>query len=293
MQFAAYEERAQDRHESDRKDGRRRHGKRLGERQGVEHLAFHSGEGEHRNERQEDDDHGEGDGAANQARRAERDLPDVLAIAAVLLAVLLGLANHVFRHHDAGVYQHANSDGNATQRHDVGTDVRGAHEQEGTQHGQRERNGNDENAAEMPEKQNVRQRDQDDFFDERVAQRAHGVINENATIVEWNDLHVRRKTGLDLVDLLLDGRNDFASVGAVADDDHSTHRFPAVLVEDAAAKLGAELHTAHIAQRDGRAVVRAQRNVLDVLEAADEADASDDVFCVADLNDLGADVVVA
>ena len=133
---------------------------------GMEHLAFHAGKREDRDERQDDDDHGEGDGPPHQTRRLQRDFPDVLAIAAVLLVVLFGLANHVFGHHDAGVDQHADGDGDASQRHDVRTDVRALHEKERTEDGQRQRNGDDENAAEVPQEEDVGQRDEHDLLDQ-------------------------------------------------------------------------------------------------------------------------------
>ncbi len=133
------------------------------------------------------------DGPAHEPRRIQRDLPDVLAITAVLLVVLLGLANHVLGHHDARVHQHADGDGDSAQRHDVRTDVRALHEQERTEDGEGQRNGDDENAAEVPEEKNVRQRDQHDLFDQRVAQRVDRVVDEDAAIVERHDLHVRRE----------------------------------------------------------------------------------------------------
>ena len=126
----------------------------------------------------------------------------------------------------------------------------------------------------------------------RVAQRADGVVDENAAIVERHDLHAGREPGLNLRDLLLDGGDHFARVGAVANDDHAADRFLAVLVEHSAAELRPQLHAAHVAQCDGRAVGSAERDIFDVLEAANQADAAHDVFGVTDLDHLGADVVV-
>ena len=203
MQLAANQKRAQDRNQRDGQDGRCGHGEGLGECQRVKHLAFHPGQREHRYKREDDDDHGERDRPPHQPRGLQRDLPDVLAIAAVLLVVLLRLANHVFGHHDAGIDQYADGDRDSAQRHDVRADVRALHEQKRAKDGQRQRNGDDENAAEVPQEENVRQRDEDDLFDQRVAQRVHGVIDEDAAIVERHDLHVGRKTGLNLRDLAL------------------------------------------------------------------------------------------
>ena len=85
----------------------------------MKHLAFHAGKREDGNEGQNDDDHGKRNRAAHKPRRVERDLPDMFAIVAVLLFVFFRLANHVFGHHNSGVYQHADGNGDSAQRHDV------------------------------------------------------------------------------------------------------------------------------------------------------------------------------
>jgi hypothetical protein len=195
MQLAANQKGAQNRHQRDGQDGGTDHGKGLGEGQRMKHLAFHAGEREDRNEGKNDDDHGKGDGPAHKPRGVERDLPDVFAIVAVLLFVLLRLANHVFGHHNARVDEHADGDGDSSQRHDVRRDARALHEQERAQHRERQRNGDDKNAAEVPEEEHVRQRDQNDLFNQRVAQRVDGMIDEDAAVVERNDLHARGKPG--------------------------------------------------------------------------------------------------
>ena len=160
MQLAANEERAEHRHQRDGEDRGADHGEGLGEGERMEHLAFHAGEREDGNEGQNDDDHGEGDGPAHKPGGVQRDFPDVLAIVAVFLLVLLGLADDVFCHHNARVDQHADGNGDAAQRHDVRRDARALHEQKCAEHSKRQRNRDDEDAAEVPEEQDVRQRDQ-------------------------------------------------------------------------------------------------------------------------------------
>ena len=101
------------------------------------------------------------------------------------------------------------------------------------------------------------------------------------------------KAGLNLVDLLLDGSDDFAGVGAVANDDHAADSLLAIFVEHAATELRAELHAGDIADGDRCAVIGGERNVLDVFEAADQADAAHHVLGVADFHHFSADIVVA
>ena len=117
----------------------------------------------------------------------------------------------------------------------------------------------------MPEKENVRQRYQQDLFDQGVSQRVYRVVDEDAAVIEGDDLDARGKTGLDLVDLHFDGRDHLARVGPVADDDDSADRLLAIFIEHAAAELRPKLHAGDITHRDGRAVIGAKRNVFDVL----------------------------
>src|ERR1039457_562740 len=77
------------------------HGESLGEGKRMEHFAFHAGEREHGNERQNDDDHGEKDRPSHHFRRIKGDLPYVWAIVAVLLSEFLRLPEHVLRHDDS------------------------------------------------------------------------------------------------------------------------------------------------------------------------------------------------
>src|SRR5260370_22921554 len=118
------------------------------------------------------------------------------------------------------------------------------------------------------------------------------MIDQDAAIVERHDLHVGWKPGLDLVDLLFDRVDDLARIGAIANHHYAAHRFLAAFIENAAPELGTQLHIANIAQSYGRAVVSAERNVFDVLEAADQPDAAHNVLCASTLDHLRAHVVV-
>ncbi len=193
MKLAANEEGTEDRNQGDGEKSGADHGKRFGEGQGMKHLAFHAGQRKDWNESQDDDDHGEGYGPADQAGGAECDFDNVVAIVAVLLFELFGLADDVLRHDDACVNEYADGDGNATERHDVGRDACAFHEEEGAENGKRQRNGDDQDAAEVPEKQHVRERDQDEFFNERVAEGVDGVVDQDAAVIKGDDLDAGRK----------------------------------------------------------------------------------------------------
>ena len=120
MQPAANQKRAQDRNERDGDDCRADHRERLRECQRMKELSFHAGQRKHRNEGEDDDRHGEEDRTADEPRGVQRDLADLRSVfAAVLLGMLLRMTNHVLRHHDSGIDQHADGDGDAAERHDV------------------------------------------------------------------------------------------------------------------------------------------------------------------------------
>ena len=259
----------------------------------MKHLALHAGEREHRNEGKNDDDHGKGDRPAYKPRGLQRDLPDVIAIVAVLRFVLLRLSNHVFCHHNARVYQHADGDGDSSQRHDVRRDARALHEQKSAQHRKGQGNGNHQDAAEVPQKKHVRERDQDQLFNQCAAQCVYRVIDENAAVIERNDPYAGWQAWLNLADLLLDGLDDIARIGAVANDNHPAHSFFSIFVENTAAELGTKLHAAHIAHGYGYAVESAKRYILNVLQAVDQSDAAYHFLGVTGLNHLRAHVVVA
>ena len=84
---------------------------------------------------------------------------------------------------------------------------------------------NDQDRPEVHQKDDVRERDQEDLFDQRVAQRVDGLLDERRTIVEGHDRHARRQPRLDLCDARLDGVDDRLRVDAGARHDDATDRF--------------------------------------------------------------------
>ncbi len=79
------------------------------------------------------------------------------------------MANDVFGHHDAGVDEHADGDRDPAERHDVGGDARALHKEKGSEDRERQGQRDDQDAAEVPQKEDVGKGDEDDLFDQRVA----------------------------------------------------------------------------------------------------------------------------
>ena len=96
----------------------------------MEHLAFHAGECEHRDESQDDDGHREENRSAYELGCFQSDLANRRLVLAMFFVVLLCVPQHVFGHHDPGIDQHPNRNRYSAQRHDVGGDVGVVHEQE-------------------------------------------------------------------------------------------------------------------------------------------------------------------
>src|ERR1019366_7203193 len=237
MELSTNEKCAENGYQSYRHERGCDHGESLGEGKRMEHFAFHVGEREHGDERQNDDDHGEKDWPAPHFGCIERDLPDMWAIVAMLLGEFLRLPENVLRHHDSRIDQHTNSDCDSSQRHDVGGNPDSFHEEKGAQDRQRKRQSDDQNAAEVPQKNDVGQRNQDDFFDQCVAQRIDRMVDERTAVVKRNYGDSSGQPGLQGSQLLFDGLDDFQWVRAVAADNYPTDGFLAAIVEYPATEL--------------------------------------------------------
>src|SRR5271157_3093 len=108
----------------------------------------------------------------------------------------------------------------------------------------------------MPQKNNVCECDQDDFFDQCVPQRINGMVDERAAVVKWNDSNPSWQSGLQVSQLLLDRLDNLQRICAIADYYDSTNGFLAAVVEYPSAELRPELDRCHIAHVNGRATAR-------------------------------------
>ena len=84
------------------------------------------------------------------------------------------MTNHIFRDHNRGIDQYPDGDGDAGEGHDIAGDAEFLHQQERDQDGDRQRQGDDEYAAEVPEEKDVCERDENDFFGQGVLQSIYG-----------------------------------------------------------------------------------------------------------------------
>src|SRR5260370_13655250 len=114
----------------------------------------------------------------------------------------------IFCDEDSGIDQDTNSDSNASERHHIRGHMRVMHQEEGTQHGEWQRHRDDKDAAEVHEEDDMGERDEDDFFDQRMTKRIDSSLDQLRAVIERNDMDTGRKTVRDLLELLLYPRTD-------------------------------------------------------------------------------------
>ena len=265
VEGAAKQQAAEHRHQGDRDHRGRQHRERFGEGERVEQLAFLPGEREHRDEREHDDRHREEHRPPDQPRRLQHGLPDSASIAWIHPA-LLDEPEGVLGDHDAGVNQDANGDRNPGQAHDVRRDAGVVHPEKGDEHGQRQRDRHDQDRPDVHQKDDVRQRHEHDFFDQRPPQRAGCLLDQQRAVIERDNLDALGQAGLNLGDPRLDRVDHRLGVDARARDDHAADGFAAALDERRDAEGVADLHVGDLFDVDRRPVRGADDDLLDVLD---------------------------
>ncbi len=188
----------------------------------MEQLPFLSRQREDGDEREQDDRHRKKHGAADQPGGRQHRLQDTTAIAGVY-PLLLHEPEGVLGDHDARIDEYTDCDCDARQAHDVGRDAGVVHPEKRDQYRQRQRNRDDEDGAEMHQKDDVRQRHENDLLEERRAKRAGRLFNQRGPIVERHDCHARGQSRFDLRDPRLDGVDDVLRVHAGSGDDDTAH----------------------------------------------------------------------
>jgi hypothetical protein len=83
----------------------------------------------------------------------------------------------------------------AGQGHDVRRDPEVAHEEKGREHGERDRYGDDQDRAQVEQKQDVHEGDDDRLLDQGPLERGGGPLDEDRPVVEGDDPDTRRQPG--------------------------------------------------------------------------------------------------
>ncbi|MCG3777746.1 MAG: hypothetical protein JW388_0440 [Nitrospira sp.] len=130
MERAAHKQGAQHGHHRDRQQRGSDHRKCFCEGERMKQFPFLSREREHRHESEDDDRHRKENGAAHLFRSRADRLPSFRRIQSAAFGALGGFAmtDDIFRYHNSCIHQHADGDGDAGKRHDVGSDVELLHQ---------------------------------------------------------------------------------------------------------------------------------------------------------------------
>ncbi len=165
MELAAEQEHAKNGYQRECNGCCAHHREGFGKSQWMEKFSLLSGKRKHRHKRQNDNRHRKKRRTANQLRSSHHGLEDAPPIARI---DAFEVSKRIFGHDNACIHQDSNRDGNARQRHHIRGHMRVVHQQERTEHGNRQRYGDDQDAAEMHQEDDVCECDQDDLFDQRV-----------------------------------------------------------------------------------------------------------------------------
>ena len=87
------------------------------------------------------------------------------------------MSQHIFRDHDRRIHQHTDRNRYPGQRHDVARQMELLHQDEGNQDRYRQRQRDDQDAAKMPEKENVGERHQNNLLPQSMLQGVNGPVD--------------------------------------------------------------------------------------------------------------------
>ena len=129
---------------------------------------------------------------------------------------------------------------------------------------QRQRNDRrrDERRADVAQKQEQHERDEQPAFEQIREDGARRAIDDLALVVERADGDAGGQQRTDLVEALFDAAHDLAAVRALEHDDHARQRLAAAVARHGAfARHRADRHLRHVAHVDGRAAARGDDDV--------------------------------
>src|SRR5439155_347893 len=140
------------------------------------------------------------------------------------------------------------------------------HRHEGKNDRDGQRDDRHQRGADVPEKDETNERDDNTFFDQFLAQCSNGAANQVAAIVNGHDAHASRQRRLYFLDFLFYGIDDVERVLAVTHHDDAANDFATPIeFRYTAPDITAEMDVCDIFQINRRAVLDFENNVLDVV----------------------------
>ena len=128
----------------------------------------------------------------------------------------------VLDHDDGGIDHGANRDRDAAERHDVARQMRIVHGNERREDRNWQRDDRDQRGADVPEKYETDQGDDDAFLDQFLAQRCDRTVDQLAAIIGRHDSHPGWQRRFDVVDLAFDAFDHAQRVLAVTHDHNAS-----------------------------------------------------------------------
>jgi hypothetical protein len=117
---------------------------------------------------------------------------------------VLQLAVQALDHHDRGVDHHADGDGDAAERHDVGVDPLRVHDTEGGEHAERQADEDHQRRAQVQQEHRDHQGDDDHFLAQLLAEVGDGAVDDAGTVIGGDDLDALGQPGLQRLEPVLD-----------------------------------------------------------------------------------------
>src|SRR5438132_6253546 len=148
--------------------------------------------------------------------------------------------------------------------------------------------------ADVPEKNQTNQRDNNALFDQLLAQCGDRAFDQIAAVIRRDHMHASRQRRLYFLDFLFYGIDDVECVLAVTHHDDAANDFAAAVeLSHPTPDVTAEMDVCDIFQINRRAVLDFENNVLDVLDLLDVAAAANVILGRRDFEDLAAYVGIA
>src|ERR1700720_1087725 len=138
----------------------------------------------------------------------------------------------VLNHYNRGVHQDSNRQRQAAERHDVGTYVQVIHRYESHRDCNWQCDDRNQRRAEMEEKDDDYEADDDGLFHEVALQGLDGFLDQTGAVVARHDFHARGERGFDLRELLFHPVDYRQGVQAVAHHHNAAHGFSIALPFD-------------------------------------------------------------
>ena len=228
-----------------------RHGVGFGERQWRKHSPFLRLKRKHRHETDGNDQQREKQRGADFRGRPGDNLPSVLGCEWRSLHMLV----HVLYHNDGPIDHSADSNGDSAERHNVGVDALPVHDGKRHQNAHRQADNRHQRRADVKQKDNAHQADDQKFFQQLKKEVVDGALNQARTVVNRDHFNAIGQARLQLGQLGLNAIDGFLGIFTETHHHDATNGLPfPVKLGNTAPHLWPHFDTGHILEQNRCAV---------------------------------------